>query len=86
LIKLADGSRRCSLCRHVRRLSTYGREGHDTRRWMEQLDQRLIHYLPVFDGALGRTRTAVPLTSESAGSRITASAGVRPATTSTVRP
>ena len=67
-------------------LDVRGREGHDARRWIQQLDQRRIHYPPFFGGALGRTRTAVPLTSESAGSRITASAGVRPATTSTVRP
>ena len=37
-------------------------------------------------GSAGRTRTGAPLTSESAGSRITASVAWSPATTSTLRP
>ena len=41
---------------------------------------------PGFGGSVGRTRTGAPLTSESAGSRITASRAWRPATTSTLRP
>ena len=87
LIRLADGSAEVFVVPpRPAALDVRGREGHDARRWIQQLDQLRIHYPPVFGGALGRTRTAVPLTSESAGSRITASAGVRPATTSTVPP
>ena len=39
-----------------------------------------------FEGSLARTRTATPLTSESDGSRTTASFGSRPDSTSTLPP
>jgi len=47
---------------------------------------RAAGYSPGFGGSLGRARTAAPLTSESAGSRMTASLGPRPDSTSTLRP